>query len=428
MKYYDGVLFFDVQRNLWLQSGDPTGSGAGGESVFPSKYFKDEITRSIRMDKKGLVCMASHGKDMNASQFFITMRGSDLEYLDGTKTIFGEVVEGFEETLMVINDAHVDDAGRPYRDFRILKTHVLEDPFPDDSIVTIKPSRETVESRIGYGEEVDATKGRSEEEINKSIMESEAKSRAVVLEMVGDIPDANMKPPENILFICKLNPVTEEDDLEIIFARFGTIRSCEILRDKESGESLQYGFIEFETEIQCREAFYKMNNVLIDDRRIKVDFSQSVSKLWNKSAMKSRRPRRMLSNSACDKSSHKSSDHHEPSHRSSRRDEPSHRSSHRDESSHRPSHRDEPSQKSSRRHKSSHKSSDRHEPSHRSSRRDEPSHRYSRRDEPSHRSSHRDESSHRSSRRHRSRSPCHSSHSVDDSRKKSKKHHKKRKL
>ena len=25
-----------------------------------------------------------------------------------------------------------------------------------------------------------------------------------------------------------------------------------------------------------------MNNVLIDDRRIKVDFSQSVAKLWNK--------------------------------------------------------------------------------------------------------------------------------------------------
>lgn len=26
----------------------------------------------------------------------------------------------------------------------------------------------------------------------------------------------------------------------------------------------------------------KMNNVLIDDRRIKVDFSQSVAKLWNR--------------------------------------------------------------------------------------------------------------------------------------------------
>lgn len=28
------------------------------------------------------------------------------------------------------------------------------------------------------------------------------------------------------------------------------------------------------------QAYFKMNNVLIDDRRIKVDFSQSVSHLW----------------------------------------------------------------------------------------------------------------------------------------------------
>ena len=30
----------------------------------------------------------------------------------------------------------------------------------------------------------------------------------------------------------------------------------------------------------CEEAYFKMNNVLIDDRRIRVDFSQSVSHLW----------------------------------------------------------------------------------------------------------------------------------------------------
>ena len=54
-----------------------------------------------------------------------------------------------------------------------------------------------------------------EEELRKK----EAKSRAVVLEMIGDIKSADDKPPENVLFICKLNPVTEEDDLELIFSR-----------------------------------------------------------------------------------------------------------------------------------------------------------------------------------------------------------------
>lgn len=26
---------------------------------------------------------------------------------------------------------------------------------------------------------------------------------------IGDIPDADIKPPDNVLFVCKLNPVTE---------------------------------------------------------------------------------------------------------------------------------------------------------------------------------------------------------------------------
>lgn len=69
-----------------------------------------------------------------------------------------------------------------------------------------------------------------------------------------------------MLFVCKLNPITTDEDLEIIFSRFGTIvryiflkriehflilflkylLSCEIIRDDKSGESLQYAFIEFE--------------------------------------------------------------------------------------------------------------------------------------------------------------------------------------
>jgi len=47
-----------------------------------------------------------------------------------------------------------------------------------------------------------------------------------------------MKPPENILFVCKLNPVTLSEDLEMIFSRFGAIKSCDIVRDWKTGDSL----------------------------------------------------------------------------------------------------------------------------------------------------------------------------------------------
>ena len=59
--------------------------------------------------------------------------------------------------------------------------------------------------------------------------------------------------------------------------------SCEIIRDWKTGASLQYAFIEFETTQACEQAFFKMENVLLDERRIHVDFSQSVSKIWHKS-------------------------------------------------------------------------------------------------------------------------------------------------
>lgn len=144
------------------------------------------------------------------------------------------------------------------------------------------------------------------EEMDEVIQEKDAKARATILEMIGDLPDADMAPPENVLFVCKLNPVTSDEDLEIIFSRFGKIKrwasnfaacltyffalkqlfnsfvvytfSCEVIKDQKSGESLQYAFVEFEDRKACEDAYFKMDNVLIDDRRIHVDFSQSVAK------------------------------------------------------------------------------------------------------------------------------------------------------
>lgn len=55
--------------------------------------------------------------------------------------------------------------------------------------------------------------------------------------------------------------------------------SCEVIRDRKTGDSLCYAFIEFSSQKECEQAYLKMDNVLIDDRRIHVDFSQSVAKM-----------------------------------------------------------------------------------------------------------------------------------------------------
>lgn len=144
--------------------------------------------------------------------------------------------------------------------------------------------------RIEEDEELEEDAGLSPGQLGEVKAEQEAKTHAQLLTLIGDLPDPNIKPPDNVLFVCRLNPVTRSEDLEIIFSRFGEIKSCEVIRDKRTGASLQYAFIEFENESDCENAFFKMDKVVIDDRRIHVDFSQSVAKEWQKHREEQNRP------------------------------------------------------------------------------------------------------------------------------------------
>lgn len=227
--------------------------------------------------------MVSLGDNLIGSQFFLTL-GDDLSSLDGQHCVIGQVTEGLE-ILRYLNDAICDHTHRPYQDIRITHTVVLDDPFENPrgfKAPSRSPSPSAIRlqgGRIGADEDIDDTAGKTEIEIHEMLQEREAQARATILEIVGDLPDADVAPPENVLFVCKLNPVTSDDDLEIIFSRFGKVKGCEVIRDRTSGDSLQYAFVEFEDSKACENAYFKMDNVLIDDRRIHVDFSQSVAKV-----------------------------------------------------------------------------------------------------------------------------------------------------
>ncbi|XP_059661833.1 peptidyl-prolyl cis-trans isomerase CYP59 [Cornus florida] len=294
IKYYNGCLFHTVQKDFTAQTGDPTGTGTGGDSIYKflygdqARFFGDEIRLDLKHTKIGTVAMASAGENLNASQFYFTLR-DDLDYLDGKHTVFGEVAEGLD-TLNRINEAYVDEKGRPYKNIRIKHTYVLDDPFDDPSQLAElipdaspegKPKDEVDDDVRLEDDWVPMDEQLVPGELEEVLRSKEAHSSAVVLESIGDIPDAEIKPPDNVLFVCKLNPVTEDEDLHTIFSRFGTVTSAEIIRDFKTGDSLCYAFIEFENKDSCEQAYFKMDNALIDDRRIHVDFSQSVSKLWS---------------------------------------------------------------------------------------------------------------------------------------------------
>jgi peptidyl-prolyl cis-trans isomerase-like 4 len=290
VKYYNYNLFYNVQTNFIAQCGDPSATGSGGESIWGvidgerMRYFESELTPRLKHLKKGTVSMTNNGSNCHGSQFIITLR-ENLDYLDNKHTIFGEIAEGFD-VLDQINTSHADKDGRPLQDICIFHTVILDDPF-DDPPGLIAPSRSPSPpaalssdfNHIGVDEDVNEYEGMTAGEIQEAVAERESKANAHILEMVGDIPDADARPPENVLFVCKLNPATSSEDLEIIFSRFGPIVSCEVIRDQKSGDSLQYAFVEFEKEEDCIKAYFKMDNVLIDDRRIHVDFSQSLAKV-----------------------------------------------------------------------------------------------------------------------------------------------------
>jgi peptidylprolyl isomerase len=69
--FYDGIIFHRVIKDFMIQTGDPTGTGRGGSSIWGGP-FEDEVADSLKFDRPGLVAMANSGPNTNGSQFFIT--------------------------------------------------------------------------------------------------------------------------------------------------------------------------------------------------------------------------------------------------------------------------------------------------------------------------------------------------------------------
>ncbi len=68
--YYDGVIFHRVVNDFMIQSGDPDGTGMGGESIY-GKDFEDEFSPYL-YNINGAISMANTGQpSSNSSQFFI---------------------------------------------------------------------------------------------------------------------------------------------------------------------------------------------------------------------------------------------------------------------------------------------------------------------------------------------------------------------
>lgn len=68
------------------------------------------------------------------------------------------------------------------------------------------------------------------------------------------------------IFVAKINFKTRQEDLEAAFAQFGEVTSVKIVRDKETGRSKGYGFIEMPNEAEANAAINGLNEKELDGR------------------------------------------------------------------------------------------------------------------------------------------------------------------
>ena len=118
--YYNGLIFHRVIKGFMIQGGDPTGTGAGGESIW-GKAFEDEVTPVAKFDGPGILAMANSGPNTNGSQFFITC--AKTPWLNMRHTIFGEVVSGLE-VVQKIENTPVNAEDRPIAEQKIIRAYI----------------------------------------------------------------------------------------------------------------------------------------------------------------------------------------------------------------------------------------------------------------------------------------------------------------
>jgi cyclophilin family peptidyl-prolyl cis-trans isomerase len=121
-RYFDGTPFHRIEEDFFIQGGDPTGTGSGGDSIW-EEPFEDEFDPRLRYDQPGRLGMANAGPDTNRSQFFLTLRSSP--HLNDRHTLFGQVVGGMD-VVNAIARVGVDPEGRPLVPITVESVRILE--------------------------------------------------------------------------------------------------------------------------------------------------------------------------------------------------------------------------------------------------------------------------------------------------------------
>ncbi len=79
---------------------------------------------------------------------------------------------------------------------------------------------------------------------------------------------------ETKLYVGNLSYSTTEEDLQNLFAQAGTIVSVTLIKDRDTGRSKGFAFVEMESQSDVEKAIQMFNGYSMDDRELRVSIAR----------------------------------------------------------------------------------------------------------------------------------------------------------
>jgi len=76
------------------------------------------------------------------------------------------------------------------------------------------------------------------------------------------------------VYVGNLSYATTEDELRTLFAQAGTVKSVALIKDRETGRSKGFAFVEFETQVEAQKAISMFNGQELGNRALTVNLAR----------------------------------------------------------------------------------------------------------------------------------------------------------
>ena len=76
------------------------------------------------------------------------------------------------------------------------------------------------------------------------------------------------------LFVGNLPYLTTDDDLRTLFAQAGTVAAVAVIKDRDTGTSKGFGFVEMTTQAEAQNAIKLLDNYQLGEHSLKVNMAR----------------------------------------------------------------------------------------------------------------------------------------------------------